>query len=92
MLTSRARKAAGIPYPIAYASEDAAKPGTAAYRFNCAQRAHANFTENHTGAVIGMLVTGLVYPRLAATLGAVFTVGRIGYGIGYASGNPLGRL
>jgi glutathione S-transferase len=91
-LTSRARKAAAIPYPTTYASDDVAKPGTAAYKFNCAQRAHANFTENHTGALTSMLVAGIAFPNAAAVLGGLFTIGRIAYAVGYVSKGPEGRF
>lgn len=39
MLTSRARKGAGIAYPNAYASAEQAEKDPKAFKFNCAQRA-----------------------------------------------------
>jgi glutathione S-transferase len=53
------------------------------YLFNCAQRAHHNFLENYTVALSGMLISGLVYPRTAAALGAAWTGGRVVYALGY---------
>ena len=52
--------------------------------FNSAQRAHQNFNENHVTALGAMLITGLRYPVAAAVLGAVWSVNRVIYAIGYA--------
>jgi glutathione S-transferase len=90
--TSMARKAAKVDYPATYASEERAAKDPKAYRFNCAQRSHANFTEVHTSAVIGMAVAGLYYPTVAGYLGAMWSAGRLAYGIGYTSGGPKGRI
>lgn len=78
-----------MPYPHAYATEKhlEEKPREA-YAFNCAQRAHANFTENHASAVGALLIAGLRYPVVAAALGAGWTVSRVLYMIGYTSGGP----
>ncbi|KAG7288789.1 hypothetical protein NEMBOFW57_005147 [Staphylotrichum longicolle] len=63
-----------------------------AFAFNCAQRAHANFTENLTPFLGALLVSGLQYPVFAASLGAVWTVGRVLFALGYTSSGPQGRL
>ncbi|KAJ9639338.1 hypothetical protein H2201_004076 [Coniosporium apollinis] len=82
------RRAAEIPYPHPYATAEqisSASPDKkqAMYLFNCAQRAHGNYLENHPSMVIAMLVSGLQYPRTAAVLGAAWAVFRIIYAVGY---------
>jgi glutathione S-transferase len=60
--------------------------------FNSAQRAHQNFNENHVTALGAMLITGLRYPIAAAVLGAVWSVNRVIYAIGYSrSGEDGGK-
>jgi len=83
-ITSNARRASHVPYPNAYASaaaDAAASPAKA--RFNCAQRAHANFTENHATFVLNLLVAGLRFPRASAVLGATWVAGKLVYTFGY---------
>ncbi|KAH7152984.1 hypothetical protein EDB81DRAFT_790195 [Dactylonectria macrodidyma] len=92
-LTSKYRKASGLKYPIAYASNELAEKDPKAYQFNCAQRAHSNFTENQTSFLGALLVSGLHYPVAAATLGAGWALSRVVYALGYTSGQgPKGRL
>jgi glutathione S-transferase len=55
----------------------------AAYLFNCTQRSHGNFVENHTVAVVSMLVAGLKFPLASATLGALWCIARVIYALGY---------
>jgi glutathione S-transferase len=85
------RKPAGISYPTMYATEEQVAKNPAAYKFNCAQRAHGNFLENQSSFLIGLLVAGLRWPVVAAGLGAGYVVFRILYGIGYVSKGPNGR-
>jgi glutathione S-transferase len=90
------RKAANVSYPNAYASANEAATSQEKYRFNCAQKAHANFTENHPTFLVALLVTGLRFPLVAASLGAVWNAGRIAYALGYTrkenAENGKGRL
>lgn len=79
------RKAAKQPYPICYASNEEAKTNEAAYLFNCAQRAHANFQENQPSALVSLLIAGIQYPKSAAVLGFAWTIGRYLYMIGYTN-------
>lgn len=78
-----------MPYPNAYASAEAVAQATtpekkqALYLFNCAQRAHANYIENHTLTLPALLIAGLEYPRAAAIAGAVWTINRVVYAVGY---------
>ena len=51
--------------------------------FNAAQRAHQNFNENHVTVLGSMLVTGLRYPVAAGVMGALWSVNRVVYSIGY---------
>ena len=84
----QARKKYGIKYPNLYAppghkNEEA---------FNCAQRAHQNTVESQALFLVELVVVGLFYPLFAATCGALYSVGRILYGYGYAKNGPDGRL
>jgi glutathione S-transferase len=95
------RKAAGIPYPNAYASPDQIaactdeKKKSAMYLFNCAQRAHYNFLENYVATLPALLIAGLAYPIAAASTGALWLVFRYMYATGYTRAdktNGSGRL
>lgn len=95
------RKAAGVPYPNAYASPeqlaaaDSAEKKQALYLFNCAQRAHYNFMENYITFLPAMLLSGLKYPVSSAVVGAIWSVCRLAYARGYTRSdqtNGKGRL
>ncbi|KAF2789197.1 hypothetical protein K505DRAFT_352725 [Melanomma pulvis-pyrius CBS 109.77] len=91
----RHRKLAKIPYPYEYASYEqiqTAPPAKAdaMYLFNCAQRSHQNFNENHVTALGSMLIGGLNYPQTAAILGATWAVNRVIYAFGYTNGTKGG--
>ncbi|KAL0933022.1 microsomal glutathione s-transferase [Colletotrichum truncatum] len=92
ILTSKARKASGLLYPVPYASNEVAEKDTKAYLFNCAQRAHANFTENQPSFLGALLISGLRFPLASAALGAGWAVSRLIYAFGYTSSGPAGRL
>ena len=84
----QARKKYGVKYPNLYAppghkNEEA---------FNCAQRAHQNTVESQALFLVELVIVGLFYPLFAATCGALYSVGRILYGYGYAKNGPDGRL
>ncbi|KAI0909471.1 hypothetical protein F4824DRAFT_305829 [Ustulina deusta] len=91
-LTSIARKASGIPYPISYATKEEVEKNPKAYKFNLAQRAHANFGENYAPFVTALLVAGLRYPNQATWAGSAWVVGRVAYAFGYTNFGPPGRL
>ncbi|PPQ71129.1 hypothetical protein CVT24_009865, partial [Panaeolus cyanescens] len=88
VVVSRYRKAAGIKYPQMYAEKAEADASQAAYRFNCAQRAHQNTLENIPILYVTTLITAMRYPVLAASTCAMFTIGRISYTRGYITGDP----
>ncbi|KAL2281441.1 hypothetical protein FJTKL_11607 [Diaporthe vaccinii] len=90
--TVKARKASGIGYPNTYATDEQAKASPAAFQLNCAQRAHANFTENLTPFMATLLIAGTRYPVQAAVMGAGWLVSRIVYTAGYTSNGPKGRM
>lgn len=84
------RRTAKIPYPFEYASYEqcqTAAPAskTAMLRFNAAQRAHQNFNENHPTVISTLLISGLRWPAATAVLGAVWSVNRVVYAIGYTN-------
>lgn len=87
--TGAYRKAAKVPYPAAYAPESRTDPE--AHRFNCAQRAHANYVENQTQTVLPLLIAGLRFPITAAVMGAVWTLSRYMYLNGYSKGGDGGK-
>jgi glutathione S-transferase len=41
--------------------------------------------ENYPGALSGMLITGLTYPKMSAAAGIVWILGRWMYAVGYTS-------
>ncbi|KAI5195457.1 membrane-associated proteins in eicosanoid and glutathione metabolism [Aureobasidium subglaciale] len=94
------RKAAGLGYPTPYA--DSAQMSAASaedkhklYLFNCAQRAHGNFLENHYMALTTLLIGGLRFPLLSSAFGVAWSLGRIVYAVGYTAKNKdngKGRL
>jgi len=82
------RKAAQIPYPTAYASDEQMSAATpekkkAMYLFNCAQRAHYNFMENYITFLPALLLAGMKYPVASSAVGGVWTIARILYAVGY---------
>lgn len=84
------RKAAKVDYPAAYAPSS--RTDEAANKFNCAQRAHANFGENHPSMLGALLLAGLKFPITSAIMGAGWTVARYAYMRGYSKGgNGKGR-
>lgn len=90
--TSKQPTHQGISYPNTYATAEQAAKDPAAYQLNCAQRAHANFTENLTPWMTLLLVAGLRFPVAAAGLGATWLASRVVYTVGYTSSKgPKGR-
>jgi glutathione S-transferase len=87
--TTRFRKAASIPYPLAYAPSSRTDP--AAYKFNCAQRAHANYIENSPSFLVALVLAGLRYPVAAGALGVGWCVARWMYMQGYSTGAEGGK-
>ncbi|KAK2811378.1 hypothetical protein FQN50_002256 [Emmonsiellopsis sp. PD_5] len=86
------RKASGIKYPHTHATPEQCKQSPAAYKFNCAQRAHANFLENQTQTMLFTLVAGLKYPNAATAISAVWVVMRSLFLYGYVfSDKPEGN-
>ncbi|KAI6047811.1 hypothetical protein EDC04DRAFT_24105 [Pisolithus marmoratus] len=92
LLTGRARKQAGIPYPQMYAEQAECKANPAALKFNCTQSARQTTLDFVPIVVLGTLVTGLKYPLLAAGLSSAFSFGRVLYTCGYKTGDPAKRI
>ena len=83
-----ARKKYDIQYPALYA------PAGHKYEkeFNSVQRAHQNTLESLGPVMLQMMACGLKHPITAATCGALYVLGRVIYGYGYAKGGPEGRM
>ncbi|KDN53469.1 MAPEG-domain-containing protein [Tilletiaria anomala UBC 951] len=92
ILVSQARKAAGVPYPLAYADKAEAQANPKANVFNCTQRAHLNTLENLPQFILTSLIAGLKFPRAAAILSGAWIVSRVLYTLGYVSGEPKKRV
>ncbi|KAK4228234.1 hypothetical protein QBC38DRAFT_442979 [Podospora fimiseda] len=91
-LTGKARKAAAVKYPTSYVSAEVAEKDPKAFKFNCAQRAHNNFTENLTPFLGGLLIAGLKYPVFAGAAGLAWSLARISFAVGYVKNGPQGRV
>lgn len=91
----KCRVAAKIPYPNTYATAEQAKASKEAYKFNCAQRAHANLLENSSQTMLTLLFAGLFYPTATMYLGAIWVAMRALFAYGYITSekaNGQGRL
>ncbi|KAI5284602.1 hypothetical protein KEM54_001205 [Ascosphaera aggregata] len=85
------RKKAKIEYPSTYATVEECKENKTAEKFNCAQRAHANYLENLPQTMLSTLVAGLKYPTAATVAGSLWLVARILFLHGYVySDKPRG--
>jgi len=89
MNTGRMRKLAKVPYPGCYAPDSRTDPE--AFKFNCAQRSHANFTENQPSMLASLLLAGLRFPVAAAAMGFGWSLGRYLYMTGYTRGDAGGK-
>ena len=78
----KARKKYDVQYPNLYAPSGHKH----AKEFNSVQRAHQNTLESMSTVLTQMLIVGLWHPKFAAACGAIWQVGRIVYGLGYALG------
>ncbi|OSD06244.1 membrane-associated proteins in eicosanoid and glutathione metabolism [Trametes coccinea BRFM310] len=87
----KARKRAGIEYPQVYADKVEAAAKQEAQVFNCTQRAHQNTLEVVPIVIGSTLIAGLSHPVAAGALCGVWTLTRIFYTIGYATGDPKKR-
>ncbi|CEG73141.1 hypothetical protein RMATCC62417_08578 [Rhizopus microsporus] len=84
----KARRAAKVPYPYAYAEKSEAEKDPLKNIFNCAQRAHQNTLEVFPVYSTLLLIGGLKYPEISAAAGLVHCLGRQVYASGYSTGNP----
>lgn len=88
---------AHVPFSNSYTHASFGKtwlPKSADFCFyRLAQRAHANFTENHTSFLVALTISGLRSPVASAMAGAAWVTGRIIYALGYTSNaGPDGRV
>ena len=82
-------------YPNSYASAEQVKNSKDAYKFNCAQRAHANLLENLPQTIAMLLFAAVFYPRATPALGLGWVVSRILFLYGYVKSdkpNGSGRM
>lgn len=56
------------------------------------QRGHQNSLESYPGFLALLLVAGVGFPLTAAISGAVYSLGKVVYFNGYATGDPNKRL
>merc|ERR1740130_1699646 len=77
-----ARKKYDVHFPDMYAD----KSNKDAHMFNCVQRAHKNTLEELNIVQILILVNGIFFPRVAASLGGAYCVARLIYSYGYTTG------
>ncbi|EIE90138.1 hypothetical protein G6F46_006711 [Rhizopus delemar] len=82
----KARKAANVPYPYAYAEQSQAEKDPLKHIFNCAQRAHQNSLEIFPIYSTLLLIGGLKYPCISSAAGLVFLAGRAVYASNYSTG------
>ena len=61
------------------------------FNFNVAQRIHYHFLESVTIVVTWVLIAGIRYPVEAISLGAIFSLGRLLFHVGYHMKGPSGR-
>jgi len=85
----KARRKDKVSYPTMYAVESENKD---AKLFNCIQRGHQNSLEVMPLFFAMLLLGGLRHPAAAAGLGALYTVARLFYFTGYATGVPRNRM
>ncbi|KAG2710865.1 hypothetical protein I3760_04G049200 [Carya illinoinensis] len=85
----KARKRFNVPYPTLYALESDNKD---AKLFNCVQRGHQNSLEMMPMFFTLMMLGGMRHPCTCAALGLLYTVSRVFYFKGYATGDPQKRL
>ncbi|KAI8149915.1 hypothetical protein BJV82DRAFT_585207 [Fennellomyces sp. T-0311] len=89
--TGKYRKAAKVPYPHAYASDEEAKKDPKKHLFNCAQRVHQNNLEMFPVYSTFLLIAGIKYPVYASGAGIFYTLSRLAYSAGYLTGKPEKR-
>ncbi|KAG1470972.1 hypothetical protein G6F56_002385 [Rhizopus delemar] len=87
----KARKAANVPYPYAYAEKTEAEKDPLKNIFNCTQRSHQNSLELFPIFSTLLLIGGLKHPQISAAAGLVFILGRAVYTSNYSSGDPSKR-
>ncbi|KAK9768666.1 hypothetical protein K7432_000501 [Basidiobolus ranarum] len=88
-----ARKKYTIPYPDMGNGRFAAKLTDEEWtEFNNIQRTHQNYVEQISTAQSLVLLGGLYFPEISATLGAIYIFGRVLYTEGYKRVGSKGRI
>ncbi|KAF8893829.1 hypothetical protein BD779DRAFT_1669359 [Infundibulicybe gibba] len=82
------RKRSAIKYPQLYAEKAETDASPAAYKFNCAQRAHQNTLEIIPVWYVVTLLSGLKYPVPSAIAIAYWSFSRALYTRSYITGGP----
>ncbi|KAI5279562.1 hypothetical protein KEM52_004346 [Ascosphaera acerosa] len=94
-VVTQIRRAAGVPYPHSYATQQQCETNPLARKFNCAQRAHANYLENMPQTMVCALVAGLADPRKATVAALLWVLARAVFAHGYITSDKpagLGRM
>lgn len=87
-----ARRKYGVDYPDMGSGRFSSKLTDDQWKiFNYYMRAHYNYVEGVTAAVVFQLFSGLFFPRTAALLGVAYLVGRQLYSSLYVKKGPDGR-
>ncbi|KAI9593102.1 hypothetical protein BDF19DRAFT_449496 [Syncephalis fuscata] len=60
--------------------------------FNNVMRSHLNLSEQIPAYLVLLLLSGIFYPTVAASIGFLYTGGRVVYAKGYQSKGPQGRF
>ncbi|CAG8554006.1 7655_t:CDS:2, partial [Diversispora eburnea] len=93
-----ARRKAGVPYPLMYATAEESKNDYKKMIFNCHQRAHlvsifiSQYNIQYIAHFEDIVINRLKYPILSSIGGGIFIMGRLVYAWGYQTGDPSKRL
>ncbi|ORY04808.1 hypothetical protein K493DRAFT_311201 [Basidiobolus meristosporus CBS 931.73] len=88
-----ARKKYNVPYPDMGNGRLSTKLTDEEWTsFNNVQRTHQNYVEQISTAQSLVLLGGLYFPEVSATLGAIYILGRAIYTEGYKRVGPRGRI
>ncbi|TPX33973.1 hypothetical protein SmJEL517_g03194 [Synchytrium microbalum] len=92
MAAAGQRRKFGVSYPdMGHGRYSAKLTDEQWVTFNSFQRVHYNYLEQIPTFTFAMLASGIWYPRVSASLGAIYILGRYMYATGYYNSGPQGR-